>query len=624
MDYKYSLEIEILELRLSAVNDFSKIKCILTVNNYTQCLAYPFNTMQVPIVDNYSVLEIVITHLNQTISGVDIPLTLFKNKKFQTFKLTDLQNSGKKKPSPVKPKNSASEITLGIKFVEKNPSIEDYKCQIKSLEHKLKESSDIIDEGLTTRKNLQKTFENATNNLAKMIEDQDKMIKYLLTEKDNIHTCLKTVEIELKAEKQRCEEFAKKKENNWEKFHPKNLKHERRHKSTDFLQNYDALQYKFSEEKKNSHFTSQISPNEEMKFKKNIESLQLENKQLRKEFVEANNKIFEYRAKIFELENKVSEFFNKKFENFNNKENQDKACELDKKNEEDFIRKSEDFNASEKTQTTESIILDLRGKITKMSAKYKNKISKLVTSQNFLIKENNEFKAKILDFEEKIEEKDGKIRRLIQEIKSLEERINFFDKNIEKPQDPSKLLGKYKKNSIKIVNSSYRNSEFIISEESPAKPYEIINLSSENPQTERSLSRVSKNQIFSSWYHPEPSDLLDLTLAEFITINKASLQVPFIREKEGVYLFGSKRVFLKLEQGKIYVRVGGGFMPIEEFIKIYSPIELEKSDRHKSTDLNISNSPFKKIILNENNPDTYKPFIGITKRSASVSKLRKF
>ena len=65
-------------------------------------------------------------------------------------------------------------------------------------------------------------------------------------------------------------------------------------------------------------------------------------------------------------------------------------------------------------------------------------------------------------------------------------------------------------------------------------------------------------------------------------------------------------------------------MPIEEFIKIYSPIELEKSDRHKSTDLNISNSPFKKIILNENNPDTYKPFIGITKRSASVSKLRKF
>ena len=86
---------------------------------------------------------------------------------------------------------------------------------------------------------------------------------------------------------------------------------------------------------------------------------------------------------------------------------------MDKKNEEDFIRKSEDFNASEKTQTTESIILDLRGKITKMSAKYKNKISKLVTSQNFLIKENNEFKAKILDFEEKIEEKDGKIRRLI-------------------------------------------------------------------------------------------------------------------------------------------------------------------------------------------------------------------
>jgi hypothetical protein len=42
----------------------------------------------------------------------------------------------------------------------------------------------------------------------------------------------------------------------------------------------------------------------------------------------------------------------------------------------------------------------------------------------------------------------------------------------------------------------------------------------------------------------------------------------FLRESEGVYRFGQKRVFLKIESGnRIYVRVGGGFMFIKEFIE---------------------------------------------------------
>ena len=40
-----------------------------------------------------------------------------------------------------------------------------------------------------------------------------------------------------------------------------------------------------------------------------------------------------------------------------------------------------------------------------------------------------------------------------------------------------------------------------------------------------------------------------------------------MRESEGVYQFGSKRVFIKIEKGEnILVRVGGGYMHIEEFI----------------------------------------------------------
>ena len=41
------------------------------------------------------------------------------------------------------------------------------------------------------------------------------------------------------------------------------------------------------------------------------------------------------------------------------------------------------------------------------------------------------------------------------------------------------------------------------------------------------------------------------------------------REGDGVYRFGSKRVLIKLENECIIIRVGGGFMNIEEFVDQY-------------------------------------------------------
>jgi len=45
------------------------------------------------------------------------------------------------------------------------------------------------------------------------------------------------------------------------------------------------------------------------------------------------------------------------------------------------------------------------------------------------------------------------------------------------------------------------------------------------------------------------------------------MNIAFVRESEGVYQFGQKRVYIKVEKGdRILVRVGGGFMNIDEFI----------------------------------------------------------
>ena len=44
------------------------------------------------------------------------------------------------------------------------------------------------------------------------------------------------------------------------------------------------------------------------------------------------------------------------------------------------------------------------------------------------------------------------------------------------------------------------------------------------------------------------------------------LKIMFVRESPGIYHFGSKRVNVRIENSKIQIRVGGGFLSIDEFI----------------------------------------------------------
>ena len=55
-------------------------------------------------------------------------------------------------------------------------------------------------------------------------------------------------------------------------------------------------------------------------------------------------------------------------------------------------------------------------------------------------------------------------------------------------------------------------------------------------------------------YIPVNDDTIDLKLAEFInsSTNPNKLTTLFIRERQGVYQFGTKRIFIKMEGGKIF------------------------------------------------------------------------
>lgn len=82
-------------------------------------------------------------------------------------------------------------------------------------------------------------------------------------------------------------------------------------------------------------------------------------------------------------------------------------------------------------------------------------------------------------------------------------------------------------------------------------------------------------------YIPVKDDLIDKKLAEFINNypERQKLKIMFMRESEGVYQFGTKRVWVRVDKDKINIRVGGGYLSIDEFLDQYTPAELEKLER---------------------------------------------
>jgi hypothetical protein len=77
-------------------------------------------------------------------------------------------------------------------------------------------------------------------------------------------------------------------------------------------------------------------------------------------------------------------------------------------------------------------------------------------------------------------------------------------------------------------------------------------------------------------YVPVEGDVVDEALAEYLNNRTETIPVPFYRQDFEIYVFGTKRIFVKLDCGRIAIRVGGGFMQLEDFLEIYTKQELEK------------------------------------------------
>lgn len=89
-------------------------------------------------------------------------------------------------------------------------------------------------------------------------------------------------------------------------------------------------------------------------------------------------------------------------------------------------------------------------------------------------------------------------------------------------------------------------------------------------------------------YKPLSGDILDEMLGQYI--NKSGCPVPIKKLGDGYYLFGTRKIYAKILNGKLVIRVGGGYMVIEEFISTYAEKELVKMETMSNRDAAVAAS----------------------------------
>ncbi len=73
------------------------------------------------------------------------------------------------------------------------------------------------------------------------------------------------------------------------------------------------------------------------------------------------------------------------------------------------------------------------------------------------------------------------------------------------------------------------------------------------------------------WYYPQAGDQLDEMFAA--AVNACPFSVVITRLGDGQYNYGSKKIFAKIMSDKLVIRVQGGYMLVEEFLKNYAEAE---------------------------------------------------
>lgn len=174
------------------------------------------------------------------------------------------------------------------------------------------------------------------------------------------------------------------------------------------------------------------------------------------------------------------------------------------------------------------------------------------------LKKELEQKGKLVgDLEYEIEQR----RNLIIDLREEIAEKNMIIDELEQPRD-----------EIETIEMLIREKDEIIRE----LEAQIRNKSRRGVSTIKETVKVSSSSHFS----PQRGDNVDELIADYL--NQNASPVPIKKLGNGYYMFGTRKIYAKVMNGNLVIRVGGGYMSIEEFIEAYGQAELERIEAKRS------------------------------------------
>ena len=174
-------------------------------------------------------------------------------------------------------------------------------------------------------------------------------------------------------------------------------------------------------------------------------------------------------------------------------------------------------------------------------------------------------------------------KNLISKVKTLSEQIsdNCNSSNTQEDGDFMKQVHSLsiKLNQLKQKNKDLKGNIQLVEDENHQYK-EIIeqfrNDLSKQAEENSDLSKELKVALTRIPHRDEKIDQIDDALKRFF--KEAQMKNPFVKISEGVYNFGNKRLCFSLKNGFPVVRVGGGYMFVDEFLKMYNAHSKKKEE----------------------------------------------
>jgi len=118
------------------------------------------------------------------------------------------------------------------------------------------------------------------------------------------------------------------------------------------------------------------------------------------------------------------------------------------------------------------------------------------------------------------------------------------------------------------------NQQMTILDDSLKTAFDNIGKLQSNVQTQRKTITDYSQSRNQSFHESLKKNDIDFMINEFFS--QSVIPNKFTRISEGVYIFGSKKINLKIVNDKLVVQMNGGSLQFEEFIRLYAHQEIMK------------------------------------------------